>query len=203
MMTDCPNADVRDQLPDLVSGALVGPARAIVAAHVDGCADCRAEVALLTSVRGVLIADTPAVGVARIQAIVAALPTPPGHGIATPVPSVARRGNRMAWRIAATVLFMAVGGTVVVLQSAQHGAAKADSAAVIGDSQALVAATASPELALPGNLDSLSTEQLQSLLTKIDHLDGLPASVPDAGDPSLGGGERPDTLGGGSSRMIR
>src|SRR5215204_1696835 len=45
------NAEVRDALPDLVHGRLDQLNTATMKAHVESCADCRAEMALLKSVR--------------------------------------------------------------------------------------------------------------------------------------------------------
>jgi len=42
-VNDCVNAEIRDQLPDLVHERLDASALAIVMAHVDGCIDCRDE----------------------------------------------------------------------------------------------------------------------------------------------------------------
>ena len=53
-MSDCPNAEIRDLLPDLLHDRLDAPTRARVLAHVDGCADCRSELELLRSLRGSL-----------------------------------------------------------------------------------------------------------------------------------------------------
>lgn len=122
-MNDCPNAVIRDQLPDLLHERLDPSARAAVLAHVDACADCRAELAVLRGVHGMLIAHTPRVDV---RAIVAALPKP--TVVARPVvePQVAR-ANAVAlrptarrrvwsdWRVAAALVLFVAGGSSVVL----------------------------------------------------------------------------------------
>ena len=71
-MNDCPNAEIRDRLPDLLHEHLDAGARAQVMAHVERCADCRAELALLREARS-LLATAPLVDVGRI---VRALPSP-------------------------------------------------------------------------------------------------------------------------------
>ncbi len=108
-MNDCPNAEIRDRLPDLVHDRLDARTRARVVAHVDGCADCRSELELLRSLRGSLDRATPRVDVDRI---VAALPTP-----ASVRPGQHRRAWRVLsdWRIAAAVTFIVAGGTSVVV----------------------------------------------------------------------------------------
>ena len=95
-MNDCSNAEIRDQLPDLLHDRLTVSARAVVIAHVDGCADCRDELELLRGVRWALVARTPRVDIAYI---VGALPKPPRAE--RPPPSRQRRWAD--WRVAAAV----------------------------------------------------------------------------------------------------
>ena len=72
-MNDCPNAEIRDQLPDLLHDRLSSSTRAGVMAHVATCADCRDELELLRGVHEALAARAPQVDV---DAIVRALPRP-------------------------------------------------------------------------------------------------------------------------------
>src|SRR5215467_3442013 len=104
-MSDCPNAEVRDLLPDLLHDRLDAHTRARVVAHVDGCADCRSELELLRSLRGSLDRATPRVDVNRIVAV---LPAAASVG-----PAQRRRGVRVLndWRIAAAVTFIVAGAT--------------------------------------------------------------------------------------------
>ena len=63
-MGDCPNAEMRDALPELMFDEMEASHRATVQAHVNECHDCAAELALLQRVRkGVA---SPAVDVQRI-----------------------------------------------------------------------------------------------------------------------------------------
>jgi Putative zinc-finger len=120
-MNDCTNAEIRDQLPDLLHDRLTVSVRDVVVAHVADCADCREELELLRGVRVALLARTPGVDVGQI---VASLPKPTG-GQAMPVAPLApvvpitaarsRRLMRVDWRIAAAVTFLAVGGSSVAL----------------------------------------------------------------------------------------
>jgi len=50
-MNDGVNAEFRDALPDLLHGRLNALDRATLTAHVESCADCRAELALLGEAR--------------------------------------------------------------------------------------------------------------------------------------------------------
>jgi hypothetical protein len=128
-MNDCPNAEVRDLLPDLMHDRLDARTRARVVAHVDGCADCRSELELLRSLRGSLDRATPRVDVNRI---VAALPTP-----ASVRPSQPRRAWRALrglndWRIAAAVTFIVAGGTsLVVMRDSRDGGGDSASAPAV------------------------------------------------------------------------
>src|ERR1041384_4827573 len=101
-MSDCPNAEIRDLLPDLLHERLDAPTRARVLAHVNGCADCRSELELLRSLRASIERSAPAVDVDRIAA---ALPKPGTTRV------VHRRRTYVGWRIAAAATFLVAGGT--------------------------------------------------------------------------------------------
>jgi len=203
-MIDCPNAEMRDRLPDVVSGTLSEEERAEVESHVEGCAACRAEVALITRVRAVLLTGAPTIDAARAASIVASLPAAPGKNRRLAVLAGRRPfARRAALRIAAAIVFVAVGGAFVLLREAQRSTRLADST-MIADTQQLGAVeTTSLELALPARLDSLSTDQLQTLLKKIDHLDGLPPIVPDVSPSTLDpiGSAPPDTARGSGGEI--
>jgi hypothetical protein len=76
-MNDCSNANIRDQLPDLLHDRLSVSVRAAVMAHVDGCMDCRDELELLRGVRGALVAQTPRVDIAYVVGALPKAPTRP------------------------------------------------------------------------------------------------------------------------------
>src|SRR3954454_18511415 len=96
-MIECSNAEIRDQLPELVNGQLIGDSLGVVRAHVAGCSPCQAEVQLLERSRAVLIFATPRVDATRI-----AQRLPARRG--------AMRSQLVDWRIAATIAVLAVGG---------------------------------------------------------------------------------------------
>ena len=197
-MTDCPNAAVRDLLPDLLHGRLELASRAMVQAHVESCADCQEELALLRNLLGAR-RGAPQVDLA---AIVAALP-------AYRVP-VAR--SWVGWRTAAAITLLVAGGSsVMVLQHkvspvtdtltlAPSVATEsksvpavvaapvtvrpsiAPSVAVVAPLAPPVAADATPakagrELALSGGpLNELSDRELALLLKEIESLDAVPST---------------------------
>ena len=197
-MNDCPNGDVRDLLPDLMHDRLDATTRRTVEAHLESCADCRAELALLRDLRASMSA-TPAIDVG---AIAAAIP--------------ARRARTKPvwrdWRIAASIAVLAVGGTSValvnrapepVISSLVGGSDPAPDApstprVVPVDSPAKTAQVAAamprqqvkPVVPAPtrvvasshelhvaeGSLGELSEDELTSLLKEIEALDALPST---------------------------
>src|SRR5689334_8858442 len=108
-MNDCTNAEIRDQLPDLLHERLDDGARAVVMAHVADCIDCRDELRLLGDVRAAIEARAPRVDVAYV---IGALPKPP-RGEATRIAS--RRRVWTDWRVAAAVTLLVAGGSSVAL----------------------------------------------------------------------------------------
>ncbi|MEO8620459.1 MAG: zf-HC2 domain-containing protein [bacterium] len=201
-MTDCPNADVRDRLPDLVHGRLDAESRASVEAHVAACADCQAEVALLRDLR-MSLRRTPRVDVAAIVAAVPAYRAP-------------SRRAWVGWRTAAAITLLVGGGSSVVVmrrtsvepttiaptpvltapsgKSVDVPARRAPDVSVqrvpeatpiapapvrIADPTAVVAPApsgAARELAMGGgSLNDLSDRELASLLKDIEALDAVPS----------------------------
>jgi hypothetical protein len=207
-MNDCSNAEIRDQLPDLVHDRLSVTARAAVVAHVDGCADCRDELELLRGVRSALAAQTPRVDIAYV---VGALPRAPKAAIAPArQSSVVARPRRWAdWRVAAAVTLLVAGGSSVALlnraptaPSAPHSVAEvpapapapvntplANSNSTVPAPKAASTVVASADVA--GNQDAsadvgsdvrfagLSGAQLQTLLSEIDRLEAVPSTEPE------------------------
>jgi anti-sigma factor RsiW len=155
-MTDCPNGEIRDLLPDLLHDRLPADVRREVEAHVRGCDDCRAELALLGAMRSSL-RRAPAVDAAAIAAAIPAYRAPV-------------RRSWGGWRAAAAIVVLAAGGTsVAVLQSRdgiQHVAR--DTAAV---------AQAPRELALGSSaVSDLDDSELSTLLNDLQSLDAVPSA---------------------------
>src|SRR5687767_13480007 len=101
-MHDCPDAVMRDRLPDLLHDRLPAALRAELRAHLETCADCRAELVILERSRAVMV--TPAVDTSRI---VAALPP---HRVVSPWRRAT--GSRLV-RIAAVALLVLGGATLL------------------------------------------------------------------------------------------
>ena len=190
-MTDCPNAEMRDRLPDLLHERLETSVRAAVMAHVDQCSDCRAEMALLREVRVVLSPEMRAVDVVAISRVVIEKTRRPAK------PGV-RRSPWMDWRIAASVALLAVGaGSVALLVRSPETQSRA---AVVADSRSAVPNAARPEslaaaptpsgtapvstapsaeLSAAASVGDLSESDLRALLRDLDQIDAVPSAEPE------------------------
>src|SRR5690349_6937026 len=102
-MTDCPNAEMRDRLPELLHEQLDARARALVARHVAECPDCRAELALLEEARLAFSLGSRTVDVTGIARGVVER----SRGVH---PAPVRESRWLEWRIAAAILVVALGG---------------------------------------------------------------------------------------------
>jgi hypothetical protein len=207
-MNDCPNAEIRDQLPDLLHDRLDVSMRAAVMAHVGQCVDCRSELELLRGVHGMLTAQTPRVD---INYVVSALPKRAPQALRV----VPRRRVWSDWRIAAAVTVLAIGGGsfAVLRQSgttssvtapplvshanptpvdSTNGIATRSIDTVVrvadnaGGSETSPAAaksadeqTAAAGLATTARLADLNERQLQALLDQIDQLQAVPITDPE------------------------
>ncbi|CAN5226744.1 hypothetical protein BH09GEM1_BH09GEM1_36340 [soil metagenome] len=202
-MNDCPNADVRDQLPDLVHDRLTAAMRASVEAHVAACADCAAELALLRDLRAVRV--TPTVDVASIVAALPAYRKPIRRSwvgwraaaaitaIVAGASSVAvlKRGVPSDVNVGARASTVAVAGalpqdapaeaprTASVAATVNYSSTRVDSGVIEPAHAAAptsVAGTAPRELAMGGGtLNDLDDRELASLLKDIESLDALPS----------------------------
>jgi hypothetical protein len=146
-MTDCPNGDVRDLLPDLLHDRLDAESRRTVDAHLSSCADCRAELALLADMRSMMHADQAI----DVGAIMAALPA------AAPARHTPRATKMLGWRTAAAITMLAAGGTsVALLQRNAEPVVQRDSVALVApapdlaESSAAAGSYAAPSMAPAG-----------------------------------------------------
>lgn len=194
-MRDCPNAEIRDLLPELVHERLDAATRPVVIAHVDGCDACTDELALLRRLVLVRVA-APAIDVARV---VAALPAPPAAAVARRGRSWSRWGGGVGLALAAGLAGVMVvhgpgrdsrepaqGPSAVVRAPSMAPVASAPS---VGSSTGAVAPTPVPmhapaastrgELALAGSLEGVSDDGLAKLLADIEALDAVPSAEPE------------------------
>jgi anti-sigma factor RsiW len=196
-MRDCPDAEVRDLLPDFVHGTLDERARAAVEAHVARCAACQAELRLLRAAHSAL-SRGPAVDVGAIGRAVAKSARP------TRVPRAPRRG--WGWQRAAAAAAIVVGGAGAVLatrgrsgdaplprlaaeQSAESagGPAGGPTAAPTpaGASLQSGAAGAGEGLVLVAGTQELDDAELESLLGELETFEATPSVEPASVLPAL------------------
>lgn len=200
-MNDCINADIRDQLPELLHGRLDASARQRVEAHLAGCADCAAELHLLRGMHRMMHA-APSLNVGALAQSI------PAYRVAAP--------SWRRWAMAAGVVVVAGGAALIGL--VQRAPAHAPLASVsqlppsapvqvIRPSAPAVAPVPMPdseprtrvatnvespavqaparELALGGSaLNDLSDSELTALLKAIDGLDAVPSADVESGSLS-------------------
>ena len=173
-MNDCPNAEIRDQLCDVVHRTLSDAECRRVEEHIATCPDCTAEIALIRRAAAVLSRTAPAV---NTSAIVAALPRP--HR--------ARHMSFANWRIAATIAVVALGAASLSLVRNAGDDGVTDT---LGATIAVSPDTHS--LSFSGRLSALDDADLEQLLADIDDFDGatpvepstvLPVPAWDGGTP--------------------
>jgi anti-sigma factor RsiW len=195
MMHDCADGDMRDLLPGYVHGTVSAAERATVAAHLETCADCAAEVELIAAASRAFSA--PAVDFGRI---VKALPA---------APRGARRGVAAgrAWRVAAAIGIVAIGAFSVIalrefFRAAPRQAASVPASVPVPAAGTALATTDAPHapivvdspvhvsspavssnprsgISFGGGISDLTDDQLNTLLGELDALQALPSTEPE------------------------
>ena len=198
-MTDCPNGDVRDALPDYLNERLGPSRRREVESHLAGCAACREELSLLRALRAT-VRRAPAVDIA---AIAASIP---------PYRAPVRRTWATSGRVAAAIVAIAIGSTSVVLLRDRSRATPVEAARPVAvvpapsrgstpaisapaPAEAPVAERTAPvrtagsatnvrELAIAGgSIADLSDGELSALVEGMESLDGLPSAEVETPEP--------------------
>ena len=148
-MTECGNTEIRDLLPDFAGETLSSVEMSRAQAHVDSCAECGRELALLRTARAV----RPAPRTIDVSGIVAQLPRPrpqvaldtdssvislnAHRALAAEHHPTSSRGSRpwlsrSVWRMAASIGVMIAGGwSILMVRSGgltQFASERADSA---------------------------------------------------------------------------
>jgi hypothetical protein len=191
MIADCRNAEMRDRLPDLLHDRLPAAQRAELHTHLNQCADCRAELALLERVRAVAVAlpiDT--------TRIVAALP-------AYRAPSIWMRASRSTVVRIAAVIVLAIGGSMLVSDDVPQTADDARVTPIApvattpiavptqgATSQVAVRPPQPAELPVGETFDDLTDSELQALLKAMESLEPRTPSETEVVIPAVSrGGE--------------
>ena len=161
-MNDCPNAEIRDQLCDVVHRTLPDADCRRIEEHIATCADCAAEIALLRRAHAVLNRMAPAVST---SAIVGALPRP----------RQTRPVSFANWRIAASIAAIALGAASLSLLRVQTAG---DDGGGDSTGSAIVASADAQSLSFSGRLSALEEEDLEQLLADIGQFDGATPAEP-------------------------
>jgi hypothetical protein len=179
-MSDCPNVEMREALPELLHGKLDAALAASVRAHVALCAECAAELDLLERVQRIY-ATAPAIDTA---AIVRALPAPRS-----------RRASSLGLLKVAAAIVLLLGGALVMraVMSGPDGLGDSTQMVVqppdtgpallpLSDTQALRLRAGAPRVLAMSltELDDLDVEELESLLGALDGIDAAPVAEPDS-----------------------
>lgn len=179
-MRECHETTERDALPLLLRGRLSPSEAARVRGHVETCAACAEELALLERSAKLFDMATPRVDVA---AIVAKLPAAPQR----PALRVDRGGARgplvprYAWAAAAsltlvaTLSFAALKGRVF---DGTSGATVAPDTATPAPQVVQVASTAPVALVTGAELGELGSSELEALLAELDQFEATIAAEP-------------------------
>jgi hypothetical protein len=176
-MSECSNGEMRELLPDLLHEHLQPAARARVQTHVDVCAACRAELALLARVRS----GSPA---PRLDASRLAAAIPPYR-----VRSIwARAADAPALRIAAAIALVA-GALWLVRRPTGGEPVSRPSVTAPAPASAMVAAAPSSEVTVGEPLADLSEGDLETLISELDELDAMTPAEADVDVPSIRGGD--------------
>ena len=197
-MIDCPNAEIRDRLPELVHERLDSATRALVLAHVGSCEACREELVVLRTLRDGM-SRAPSLDMNAIARAVVARTVEgqrsPSRGRASITPS-RRRPRWTDWRVAAAVTMLVVGGaSVATMRRIDREQVKTDTGLAVavptrGDSgesgtsargslRTPEAVPAAAELSMGGGVGDLSDSDLRDLLADIEALDAVPEPEPE------------------------
>lgn len=201
-MSDCMNAEVRDALPDLVHGRLDELNTATMTAHVESCEDCRAELALLKSVRE----SAPLVPSMNVERIAAAIGNYGGASALSHAPAQHQARRSWSYGLMATLAaaVFVIGSVTLNGRDEQPDLASSVVAVNSAAANSVVASTHTPAVAEPANATTndvqplakfnsgnrvasislvggtqdLSDAELETLLADLDTMDGMPAAEP-------------------------
>ncbi len=173
-MTDCPNVEIRELLPEYLAGALEGSRKTLVETHLTSCADCRAELETIRLVREVFTSVSAPVDVASI---VAALPGPRPRSVSRPPMRSWARSH--AFQIAAAISFVALGGVSLSVTRSFFAVDEQRTQGAAEDSTSEWP-MGMPAISFAGGVSDLDDGEIQTLIAAIESMDALPVAEPDA-----------------------
>jgi anti-sigma factor RsiW len=192
-VNDCVNVEVRDALPDLLHGRLSEIDSATMNAHVESCADCRAELEIMreTILRAPI---APRIDAARIAADIRPYAS---AVIASKPASIFMRMSAVrvlaaaglvaigawaltvdGWNSAATQKTAATSHAAVPSDAGQSGINASSTEASSGEVSSTAAETQVASISLVGNTSDLSDADLEQLVADLDEMDALPSAEP-------------------------
>ncbi len=192
-MTDCRMDEMRDLLPLLAHDALAPVEAARVRGHVAGCAPCRAELALLGTLRERFEAATPALDIGAITAGVqretlartaTRATRPASRGGLRLERSTARRGNWMPRRYLAAAASLVLVGSLslaVLGRIFGGGASGVDTEVAVAlslDSAPAAIAASAAGLIVADGLSDLDADALSALLAELESVEATVAAEP-------------------------
>lgn len=179
-MNDCVNGEIRDVLPELVSGTLPAGDIVRVQDHVRACADCAAEVDLLRTARAAMRL-APVMDTTRIAAAVQA---------STAERLTARRVPARVARIAGLSLIVVLGAVGLWSTRDSSPVTTEPRAATVPPGAVEPSLVGQPavvepravrgpvQLALGGDMSQLEDDQLVALMTQLSALEAMPVADP-------------------------
>lgn len=177
-MNDCVNGDIRDLLPELVSGTLQAEDALRVQDHVRQCGDCAAEVELLRTARAAMRL-APTMDTARIAAAVQAS-TARRLAARRVRARVARIGGFSLIVILAVVALWPTSDEAAVRRASDVAANGRDAGRAVEPTPAsgALVARAPTQLALGGDMSGLAEDDLVALLDQVTAFEAIPGEEP-------------------------
>ena len=197
------NTEVRDALPDLLNGRLSGLDAATMNAHVESCAACRSELALLREAR----ASSTLAPALDIHRMAAAIPPYGGSRVILPAAREQHGAGSRLWKFAAAAVLVVAGGWIVSTGRNDGGSDLPRAAATLpaaeqvesprDASPSTVGIASEPSISASSNvatekpvevqvaslslvegMSDISDSDLEQLVADLDAIDAIPADEP-------------------------
>ena len=184
-MRTCDDDTMQDALPDYVQGRCSDETAAVVRAHLASCAACAEEAELIAHAGEVIARATPSIATTRILAAVDAARASARPATPAPASTVIRTRRWWASRpimAAAASILVVVSLSVPTRRGTPAGTnpevALERSMGADAPGRATTAPGAVTSVDLAGGLATLSSAQLEALLSELDALEGTVRAEP-------------------------